>query len=138
MVRKKELQRAGVVAAKEMLQMDFIADEFAISDDTSNLHLLNFPTRTNDLIFGVCHARFIEVEIDLKRHVLSASHLIALFSEQVVRLISYDGSTNQRTAEFHHTIPFRDVFQETCRNVAKKLSWREMTIALLSGYWKLN
>jgi hypothetical protein len=88
MVKKKELQRTGILAAKEMLQMDFIADEFAISNDTGNLHLLDFPTRTNDLIFGICHAGFIEIEIDLKRIMLSANHLIVLFPEQIVRFIS--------------------------------------------------
>jgi hypothetical protein len=46
--------------------------------------------------------------------------------------------TNQRAAEFHHTIPFRDVFQTAGGCFAKKLPGRELKYALLCGSMRFH
>ncbi len=88
MAKGKSLQRAGISTTKGVSRMDYIADDFAISDDAGTFRLFDVPTRTSDLAFGICRKGTIEAEIDLKRHVFKASQLIAIFPEQVIRFIN--------------------------------------------------
>ncbi|MDR0834937.1 MAG: helix-turn-helix domain-containing protein [Candidatus Symbiothrix sp.] len=85
--KNKELQRMSISSMKNLSQMDFIADDFAISDDFEGFQLFDFPIRVNDLIFGICLQGFIEIEINLKRYVLSTNCLVSILPEQTVRYI---------------------------------------------------
>jgi AraC-like DNA-binding protein len=87
-MENKGLQRMSISSIKNLSQMDYIADDFAISDDIGNFQLFDFPIRVNDLIFGICLRGSIEIEINLKRYMLDSNDLVSILPEQTVRYIS--------------------------------------------------
>lgn len=88
MKKDESMQHIGIFATKERVRMDYMADDFAITDDMDSLQFFDFPIRAADFVFGVCYRGEMEVEIDLKRYFLKPDGIMAIFPGQVVRIVS--------------------------------------------------
>ncbi|MDD2525376.1 MAG: helix-turn-helix domain-containing protein [Bacteroidales bacterium] len=72
---------------KDFIPMDTIGDEFVIFGDISNLPIIDYPCKTDAIIFAVCLKGSAEISLNLKSITLRESNLLVISPEQIVQFI---------------------------------------------------
>lgn len=72
---------------KDFIPMDTIGDEFVIFGDISNLPIIDYPSKTDAIIFAICLKGSAEICLNLKSITLRENNLMVITPNQIVQFL---------------------------------------------------
>lgn len=95
-MKGKTVKRINVEVVKEITSADTITADFAIFNHLANVPLFDYPNRLDCVMLSLCISGWMEVGIDLERHVLKPGQLAVMRPNQILQLFNVSGDFSGR------------------------------------------